>query len=68
MPGNGSIGLYGLAVDNRIVDPATVRKVMQLSYILILVRKKEKKTKRRKKEKKNEKKLDTYDMIYSIFM
>lgn len=33
MPGNGSIGLYGLAVDNRIVDPATVRKVMQLLYI-----------------------------------
>lgn len=67
MPGNGSIGLYGLAVDNRIVDPATVRKVMQLLFILLIETKK-KKTKRRKKEKKNEKKLDTYDMIYSIFM
>jgi len=33
MPGNGSIGIYGLAVDNCIVDTTTMRKVMQLSNI-----------------------------------
>lgn len=32
MPGNGSIGLYGLAVDHRILDAAAMRKVMQLTY------------------------------------
>jgi len=30
MPGNGSIGFHGLAVDHRILDAATVRKVMAI--------------------------------------
>lgn len=53
MPGNGSIGLYGLAVDNRIVDPATVRKVMQLLFILLIETKKNE-TKKKRKEKRKE--------------
>lgn len=28
MPGNGSIGLHGLAVDHRLLDATSVRKVM----------------------------------------
>jgi len=35
MSGNGSIGLHGLAVDHRIVDAASVRKVMALFYYWI---------------------------------
>lgn len=32
MPGNGSIGLHGLPLDHRLLDAASVRKVMESNY------------------------------------